>query len=97
MKLSDAEIVAAMHRLGLTAADFALESEEALAALQERAQKAYRKAVAELHPDKNNGDKDKELQLIALGVVMEEVKGLRVAKPPQKKLRMSVRVRIVRT
>ena len=95
MELSDAQILAAMHRLGLERSDFRVKTSEALIALQARARKAYRKAVAELHPDKTAGDREKELQLIALGVVMEEVQALRVVEPPAKrKIRMRFSVRM---
>lgn len=98
MQLSDAQILQAMRRLGLVPADFAVTSEEALQTLQARAKKAYRKAVAELHPDLTQGDREKELQLIALGVVMNDVNALRVPEPVLKtRTKLKFKFRTVRT
>ena len=99
MNLTDTQILEAMQRLDLVPADFAVRSEEALRELQTRAKKAYRRAVADLHPDMTNGDREKELQLIALGVVMNEVNGLCVPEPifkPRTKLRFQFRTRTMR-
>jgi hypothetical protein len=74
--LSDAQIVAAMRKLGLSQTDFVVTSAEKLAEIKLRAKKAYRAAVVELHPDRTRGDRDKELQLVALNEVMAEVRNL---------------------
>jgi len=91
--LNDATILRAMRRLGVTREDFAVRTAGDLSALQSRVRKAYRRAAFSLHPDVTANDAAKREELIALGMVVEEISALTPPKAPRRKFKMTFRAR----
>ena len=105
MKLTDAQVIEGMTRLGVTPQDFRVlqtaptldAANKMLDELKVRVKKSFRRAAMELHPDKNGGDEAKTEEFKRLSALVDEVDKLKMYAAPPPRMPFAVPgVRVVR-
>jgi len=97
---TQAEVVKAFQHLGITEADVMgirsapslVEANKRLQALRDRVKKQWRKLAFELHPDRTEGDEDKEKLFKLLSGVVDKLDDTKVLPPMRPRPRPRRRV-----